>query len=46
MNSVFSDPAFRSRRPIDFALEVFYFIFISRGYAGKVGVQGDTQGFY
>ncbi len=32
--------------PIVFALAVFYFVFISRCYAGKVGVQRDTQGFY
>ena len=32
--------------PIGFALAVFYFIFISRSYAGKVSVQRDTQGFY
>src|SRR2546430_2322731 len=32
--------------PIAFALAVFYFIFISRRYAGKVSVQRDTQGFY
>ena len=32
--------------PIGFALAVFYFIFISQRYAGKVGVQRDTQGFY
>jgi len=30
--------------PIGFALAVFYFIFISRRYAGKVSVQRDTQG--
>jgi cytochrome d ubiquinol oxidase subunit II len=32
--------------PAGFALAVFYFIFISRRYAGKVSVQRDTQGFY
>jgi len=32
--------------PIGFALAVFYFIYISRRYAGKVSVQRDTQGFY
>ena len=32
--------------PIGFALAVFYFIYISRRYAGKVTVQRDTQGFY
>ena len=32
--------------PIGFALAVFYFIFISRRYTGKVSVQRDTQGFY
>jgi cytochrome d ubiquinol oxidase subunit II len=32
--------------PISFALAVFYFVFISRRYAGKVSVQRDTQGFY
>jgi len=31
---------------IGFALAVFYFVFISRRYAGKVSVQRDTQGFY
>src|SRR5881398_3541466 len=32
--------------PIGFTLAVFYFVFISRRYAGKVIVQRDTQGFY
>jgi cytochrome d ubiquinol oxidase subunit II len=32
--------------PVSFALTVFYFIFISRRYAGKVSVQPDAQGFY
>jgi len=32
--------------PVGFGLAVFYFIFISRRYAGKVSVQRDTQGFY
>ena len=32
--------------PIGFALAVFYFIFISRRYAGKVSLQRDIQGFY
>ena len=32
--------------PLGFALAVFYFVFISRRYAGKVSVQRDTQGFY
>jgi cytochrome d ubiquinol oxidase subunit II len=32
--------------PAGFALAVFYFIVISRRYAGKVRVQRDTQGFY
>jgi cytochrome d ubiquinol oxidase subunit II len=32
--------------PIGFALALFYFVFISRRYAGKVSVQRDTQGFY
>jgi cytochrome d ubiquinol oxidase subunit II len=32
--------------PIGFALALFCFVFISRRYAGKVSVQGDTQGFY
>src|SRR6266480_377548 len=32
--------------PIGFALAVFYFVFISRRYAGRVSVQRDTQGFY
>ena len=32
--------------PVAFALTVFYSIFISRRYAGKVSVQPGTQGFY
>jgi cytochrome bd ubiquinol oxidase subunit II len=32
--------------PVGFTLAVFYFIYISRRYAGKVSVQRDTQGFY
>ena len=32
--------------PIGFALAVFYFVFISRRYAGRVSVQRDTQGYY
>ncbi len=32
--------------PAGFALAVFYFIFISQHYAGKVSPQRDTQGFY
>ena len=32
--------------PIGFALAVFYSVFISRRYGGKVSVQRDTQGFY
>jgi cytochrome bd ubiquinol oxidase subunit II len=32
--------------PVGFALATFYFIFISRRYAGKVSLQRDTQGFY
>jgi cytochrome d ubiquinol oxidase subunit II len=32
--------------PVGFALTVFYFIYISRRYAGKVSLQRDTQGFY
>lgn len=32
--------------PIAFALAVFYFVFVSRRYAGKISVQRDTQGFY
>src|SRR5205807_4577569 len=32
--------------PIGFGLAVFYFVFISRRYAGKVSVQRDTQRFY
>lgn len=32
--------------PVGFALAVFYFIYISRRYAGKVSLQRDTQGFY
>jgi cytochrome d ubiquinol oxidase subunit II len=31
--------------PVGFALAVFYSVFISRRYAGKVSVQHDTQGF-
>ena len=32
--------------PMGFALATFYFIFISRRYAGKVSVRHDNQGFY
>jgi cytochrome d ubiquinol oxidase subunit II len=32
--------------PVGFALAIFYFIFISRRYIGKVSVQHDTQSFY
>jgi cytochrome bd ubiquinol oxidase subunit II len=32
--------------PLGLALAVFYSVFISRRYAGKVSVQRDTQGFY
>jgi len=32
--------------PVACALAVFYFVFISRRYTGKVSVQRDTQGFY
>jgi cytochrome d ubiquinol oxidase subunit II len=32
--------------PIGFALTVFYAVFISRRYAGKVSVQPNAQGFY
>ena len=32
--------------PIGLALATFYFIFISRRYAGKVSVKRDNQGFY
>ncbi len=32
--------------PIAFALTVFYAVFISRRYAGKVSVQPNAQGFY
>jgi cytochrome d ubiquinol oxidase subunit II len=32
--------------PVGFVLAVFYFVIISRRYAGKVSVQRDTQGFY
>src|SRR3954469_21878454 len=32
--------------PISFALAVFYFVFISRRYAGKVKVQRDPQGLH
>ena len=32
--------------PIGFALAVFYSVFISRRYAGKVSAQRDTRGFY
>jgi cytochrome bd ubiquinol oxidase subunit II len=31
--------------PVGFALALFYFVFISRRFAGKVSVQRDTQGF-
>src|SRR4051794_10895667 len=32
--------------PVGFALAIFYFVFISRRYGGKVSVQRDIQGFY
>ncbi len=32
--------------PVGFVLAVFYFVIISRRYAGRVSVQRDTQGFY
>ena len=32
--------------PVGFALATFYFVFISRRYAGKVSVRRDSQGFY
>jgi hypothetical protein len=32
--------------PIGLALAVFYSVFISRRYAGKVSLQHGTQGFY
>ena len=32
--------------PVGLALATFYFIFISRRYAGKVSIQRDNQGFY
>src|SRR5262249_47314179 len=32
--------------PVGFALATFYFVFISRRYAGKVSVRRDNQGFY
>jgi hypothetical protein len=32
--------------PFGFALAIFYSVFISRRYAGKVSAQHDTQGFY
>ena len=32
--------------PIGFALTLFYAVFISRRYAGKVSVQPNAQGFY
>lgn len=32
--------------PVGFALAIFYFVFISRRYAGKVSIKRDTQGFY
>ena len=32
--------------PVGFALATFYFVFISRRYAGKVSVIRDNQGFY
>jgi cytochrome d ubiquinol oxidase subunit II len=31
--------------PVGFALAIFYFVFISRRYAGKVSVTRDSQGF-
>ena len=32
--------------PVGFLLAASYFVFISRRYAGKVGVKRDNQGFY
>jgi cytochrome d ubiquinol oxidase subunit II len=32
--------------PVGFALATFYFVFISRRYAGKVSVRSDSQGIY
>ena len=32
--------------PIALVLTIIYFVFISRGYSGKVSVQQDTHGFY
>jgi cytochrome d ubiquinol oxidase subunit II len=32
--------------PVGLALSIFYFLFISRRYAGKVGARHDSQGFY
>lgn len=32
--------------PLGLALATFYFVFISRRYAGKVSVRRDNQGFY
>jgi cytochrome d ubiquinol oxidase subunit II len=32
--------------PMGLALALFYFVFITRRYAGKVSVQHDTQGSY
>ena len=32
--------------PVGFALAIFYFVFISRRYVGKVSVRRETQGFY
>ncbi|PYS69720.1 MAG: hypothetical protein DMF73_14230 [Acidobacteria bacterium] len=32
--------------PVGLALTTFYFVFISRRYAGKVSLTRDRQGFY
>lgn len=32
--------------PVGLALATFYFVFISRRYAGKVSARRDSQGFY
>ena len=32
--------------PVAFALALGYFVFISRRYAGKIGLKRDNQGFY
>ena len=55
MGSTFSNPAFWSRLQFAFTITYHYLatggaaifpVFISRRYAGKVGVKRDTQGSY